>query len=212
MGDLNFRIETPRLYLSYFDPSLVSHCDFLLNLYTTPEIYKGNKGSASHIETREDSRNSIISNSHNQAKTGYGRYIISLKPSEPQNNDSRQFVDTKEDLEKIGIVSFKLRKHLESPRVPDVGFHLFPRYWGKGYATEAASALIEYFEKERGQKDVVGYCSPENEESKRMFKRLGFKERGVRPIRLNERLDAPAVHALVWTKAGMDSNLEDYGL
>lgn len=212
MTDSNFHITTPRLYLSRFQANSDVHCDFLLELYNTPEIFKGNGGVAKQLDTREDARKSIILNSERQEETGYGRYIISLRPIDSDATPKSPFAEIKDTLVKIGLVSLKVRKHPDAPKVPDLGFHLFPKYWGKGYATEAVTATIEYFEKERGLKDLAGYCNPDNEESKKMFRRLGFIERGQRLLKLGGQLDDPGVNALVWTRAGMTEDLTQYGL
>jgi ribosomal-protein-alanine N-acetyltransferase len=45
-----------------------------------------------------------------------------------------------------------------------LGFHLLPQHWGRGYAPEAARAVIEY----------AGH-HPQNEKSRRVLESLGFE-------------------------------------
>ena len=52
MTDAAFHIETPRLYLSYFQPALDAHCDFLVQLYNTPEFIASIGGTPTSITTR----------------------------------------------------------------------------------------------------------------------------------------------------------------
>lgn len=46
MTDPNSCIETPFLYLSYFQHSLDAHCDFLVECYNTPEFIRKSTGGA----------------------------------------------------------------------------------------------------------------------------------------------------------------------
>jgi RimJ/RimL family protein N-acetyltransferase len=216
MTDPNFHIATPRLYLSYYQPTLDSHCDHLVNLCNTPEVLKGNGGVATPIPDRETARKQIESSVEQQVKTGYGRYLVSLRltPTGAETNDSRSFLECLEDCQKIGMVGLKLRNHPEAPSAPDIGFSFLRPFWGKGYATEAATALLDYFDKERGVKEVFGFCNPANEESKKMLQRLGFEERGVHLLKgIGGRThDDGGVRGLVWAKKGMNKDLSVYGI
>lgn len=216
MADPNFHITTPRLYLSYYQSTLNSHCDHLVNLYNTPEVLKGNGSVATPIPDRESARKVIESRAECQAKTGYGRYLISLRPTttEDLEDDICPFLERSEKYEKIGMVGLKLREHPAAPSVPDIGFSLLRPFWGKGYATEAAKALIDYFENEKNVKEVLGFCNPTNEESRKLFQRLGFEERGVHLLRgIGDRNhDDGGVRGLVWAKRGMAEDLSVYGI
>lgn len=55
----------------------------------------------------------------------------------------------------------------------EVGFLLDNSFWGKGYATEAAEASLQYgFE--RGLKYLVGLVHPENVASRRVLEKCGL--------------------------------------
>jgi RimJ/RimL family protein N-acetyltransferase len=59
----------------------------------------------------------------------------------------------------------------------EVGWRLARRYWGRGYATEAArSALVFGFETERCE-EVVSMTVPGNRRSRAVMARLGMKRR-----------------------------------
>lgn len=214
MADPNFNISTPRLYLSHLQPSLDTHCDFFVALVNSPEVLIANSGVASQIPDRETARKAIEAGAEQLGKTGYGKYVVSLKPTKDGEieHDDRPFPERLKDCKFIGTVGLKLRTHPESPRVPDVGFSFLTPFWGKGFATEAVQALIGYYEKEKRQMDIFGYCSPTNENSKKMFRRLGFEERGVRLIKgLGGRPDE-GIRGLVWAKKGMSEDLSEYGI
>jgi ribosomal-protein-alanine N-acetyltransferase len=56
----------------------------------------------------------------------------------------------------------------------EVGFHLVRRYWGKGFATEAALGALEYaWGKLRLSKVYAGH-HPDNRASEKILKKLGF--------------------------------------
>ncbi len=56
----------------------------------------------------------------------------------------------------------------------EIGFHLRKEYWGKGYAKEAAQAVIDHcFTKLSAQKLFAGH-HPQNIASKKLLTHLGF--------------------------------------
>jgi len=56
----------------------------------------------------------------------------------------------------------------------ETGFHLKKEFWGMGYATEAAEAIIKYaFEELKTNKLFAGH-NPNNEGSKKTLEKLGF--------------------------------------
>ena len=66
----------------------------------------------------------------------------------------------------------------------DIGYELDPRQWGKGYATEAAQALVDYGFKELGLFRLSSWCIADNTPSVRVLERLGFRQEGR--LRRNE--------------------------
>ena len=59
--------------------------------------------------------------------------------------------------------------------VYEIGFHLRPEYWGKGYAAEAANAVIRYaFSDLHAEKLFAGH-NPENTASRHVLEKLGFR-------------------------------------
>jgi ribosomal-protein-alanine N-acetyltransferase len=71
------------------------------------------------------------------------------------------------------------------PHDPEVGW-LIDRPWqGRGYATEAGAACIDFAFGELGLARVVSICTPENLPSRRVMEKLGF--------RLWQQLDDPSL-------------------
>jgi len=63
----------------------------------------------------------------------------------------------------------------------DVGFALLPSYWSRGYAFEAASAVIAYGRDALRISRIVAIVSPDNSSSIRVLEKLGLRfERMIR--------------------------------
>lgn len=68
-----------------------------------------------------------------------------------------------------------LRPYSKRPNTIELGFHLRPAYWGKGFAKEAAKTTIQYaFEKLATGALFAGH-NPKNEPSRHLLTRLGFE-------------------------------------
>jgi ribosomal-protein-alanine N-acetyltransferase len=59
-------------------------------------------------------------------------------------------------------------------RLPELGWDLRSDEWGKGYATEAARAVLEYAAAELGLSRLYSLILPENERSRGVATRLGM--------------------------------------
>jgi ribosomal-protein-alanine N-acetyltransferase len=60
----------------------------------------------------------------------------------------------------------------------ELGYHLLPSYWGKGYATEAARSAADYAFSEMKAKSLWAGHHPDNAASKKILLSLGFKPDG----------------------------------
>lgn len=60
----------------------------------------------------------------------------------------------------------------------EVGWHLHPDHWGHGYATEAASTLLQHAEHTLGVPEVNAVAYPGNDASIAVMQRLGMHRRG----------------------------------
>jgi len=57
----------------------------------------------------------------------------------------------------------------------ELGYHLCPQYWGKGFATEAAQAAISYAFGTLGLSGIYAGHHPGNDNSKRILEKVGFR-------------------------------------
>jgi ribosomal-protein-alanine N-acetyltransferase len=63
----------------------------------------------------------------------------------------------------------------------EFGLELAPACWGRGIATEAARALLDFGFHNLGLRRIVGISVTENERVARLVTRLGFRAAGTRP-------------------------------
>ena len=78
--------------------------------------------------------------------------------------------------EVIGQVS--AQENGEDITIRDVGWYMDPAYQGKGYATEAAKAMIDYMLKEVEINGISSGAVKDNIGSCRIFEKLGFNKIG----------------------------------
>lgn len=67
----------------------------------------------------------------------------------------------------------------EAPDVALIGFMLHRDYWGRGYATETARALVRFGLEELRLDAVHAGCLPENEASRRVLEKVGLVCQGL---------------------------------
>lgn len=76
----------------------------------------------------------------------------------------------------IGFVGLN-RPGFEAPFQPavEIGWRLSPACWGRGYATEAAGACLDFAFDSLALEDVVSFTVPANTPSRRVMERLGMQ-------------------------------------
>ena len=73
--------------------------------------------------------------------------------------------------ELIGFCGFD---HLWGGDEIEIGYWLAPGYWGKGLATEAARAVMQYGRDRLGLRRIVAVAQPENKASIRVMEKIGM--------------------------------------
>ena len=56
----------------------------------------------------------------------------------------------------------------------EIGWRLAPEYWGQGYATEGAQAVLDFGFKEIGLEEIVSITVPDNIASWRVMEKIGM--------------------------------------
>ncbi|WP_245515340.1 GNAT family N-acetyltransferase [Rhizobium deserti] len=92
--------------------------------------------------------------------TGLGFYALELKA-------------TREPIGFCGLSLANMPSVFPAETV-ETGWRLATRFWGMGYATEAARALLDFGFGEKGIKAVVSFAVAENQRSTAVMKRLGL--------------------------------------
>lgn len=134
---------------------------FIRTLLNEPSFLRhiGDKG----VRTLDDAHAYIAEGPQaSYARFGFGLYLVELSLTRVP----------------IGLCGLLKRDELEDV---DLGFAFLPAYWSKGYAAEAARAVLDQARGALRLPRIVAIVSPANDASIRLLGRLGFTfERMVR--------------------------------
>jgi RimJ/RimL family protein N-acetyltransferase len=128
--------------------------EFMLRLLNEPSFlrYVGDRNVRTIAEARKYIREGPLAS---YERHGFGLCLVELK-------DSRV---------PIGICGLLKRESLEDW---DVGFAFLPQFWSKGYAFEAASAVLAQA-RAAGMKRILAVTSQDNIASIALLEKLGFR-------------------------------------
>lgn len=190
----DFLIETSRLGLTTADPKSDFDCHVWLEFQRQP-VFVRNLNDVPQMQI-ETVREALTSRRRQYDKLGFGNHVVWLKPEGPGNN-----------FQAIGVVTMVQD---ENAQYPDVGFALYDAFHGKGYASEAASALIEYVEQMCNVSVIFGYTSAANTKSRAVFDRIGMRLATVVTYTVEEKqLETAAyVKGEGWEVAGLQEAIE----
>ena len=144
-------LKTPRLRIRELT---VNDAEFIFGLVNEPSFLEhiGDKG----VRNLEDARQFILEGpwaSHRDR--GYGQFLVELK----------------EGGDPIGVCGLLYREALD---VSDIGCAFLTQYWRRGFAYEAACAVMEYGRSTLGIEKIVGLTSEENVASIKTLEKLGM--------------------------------------
>jgi len=71
-----------------------------------------------------------------------------------------------------------IRRKADNDREADIGYELAPEYWGKGYATEAAQAIVDFGFAKLSLHRISSWCIAENAASARVLEKVGLQLEG----------------------------------
>lgn len=108
---------------------------------------------------RQESDQSVALWSEHITKYGWGLLAVAL-------------VQTEEFIGFIGMQVVDFEAHF-TPAV-EIGWRLAFNYWGKGYATEGASAMLQYGFKTLLLQEIVAVTAIHNQRSRHVMKKLGM--------------------------------------
>ncbi|HEY6503523.1 MAG TPA: GNAT family N-acetyltransferase [Chitinophagaceae bacterium] len=148
---MNVVIETNRLLLRTFT---IEDAGLIYDLNKDPEVTRYTHDPVTDME---------------HAKQVLERTII---PQYALYNHGRWAVHIKQGLEFIGWCGLKFRPEMKET---DLGYRFKQSSWGKGYATEAAFASINYGFQKLNLTRIVGRAEPGNIGSWRVLEKCGMK-------------------------------------
>jgi ribosomal-protein-alanine N-acetyltransferase len=85
----------------------------------------------------------------------------------------------KSDGAVIGDAGIDVKKRGPGGGEGEIGFFLIKRYWGRGYATEAARLVIDYGFSQLGLHRITASCLAANAASERVMQKCGMVKEGV---------------------------------
>jgi len=132
----------------------VEDSEFILELLNEPSWLRfiGDKG----VRTLDDARDYILKSLVAMyERLGFGLYLTELK----------------DEGVPVGMCGLIKRDSLEDV---DIGFAFLPKFCGKGYAYESASAVMAYGKITFGLHRMVAITTPDNDGSARLLEKLGF--------------------------------------
>jgi RimJ/RimL family protein N-acetyltransferase len=129
--------------------------DLMLLIWNDPAFlkYVGDRGIHTVGEARKTLQEGAL---QLYEKYGYGPYRVALK-----SNDAA-----------VGICGLFRRDGLDEP---DIGFSTLPEHCGRGYAYEAARAVIGHARDDLGLPRLTAIVSPENNASIGLIRKLGLQ-------------------------------------
>jgi RimJ/RimL family protein N-acetyltransferase len=151
-------LETPRLILRMFDDK---DWDALAELFGDEACVRYTTGST---QTRWQSWRTLAAYVGHWTLRGYGPYAVT----------DRVTGDT------LGTVGLWFPGDWPEP---EVKWALIRRFWGQGYATEAAAAVIAMAKGDLGWGRLISLIVPENHASKAVARRLGGVHEKTIPFR-----------------------------
>ncbi|PIF31029.1 RimJ/RimL family protein N-acetyltransferase [Flavobacterium sp. 9] len=149
-------IETERLLLRELQ---FSDVDGIFELESNPNVhlYVGNK-PITHI----DQSRAYIEFIHKQYKDfGTGRWAVILK-------ETNEFIG----WSGIKFITNEINSHKD---FYEIGYRFIEKHWGKGYATEAGKAFVDYAFNVMKVDALYAYADAGNENSRRILEKLGLR-------------------------------------
>jgi|APLak6261662433_1056034.scaffolds.fasta_scaffold00364_6 RimJ/RimL family protein N-acetyltransferase len=143
-------LTTERLYLKEFT---IDDAQLLIDLNSDPEVtrYTGD-GPVKDITEAKRILTDII---FPQYKNKMGRWAVYL-------NTTDEFIGW------CGV------KYVEEEKEYDLGYRFYKKHWGKGYASEAASAVMNYALNTLQLKEIIGRAAIDNKASIAVLKKMGM--------------------------------------
>ncbi|MBF7090042.1 GNAT family N-acetyltransferase [Flavobacterium sp. ALJ2] len=148
-------IETERLLLREF---LTTDDEGMFELDSNPNVHKYvGKKPVIHID---ESRTAIELIQKQYVTFGIGRWAVVLK-------ETNTFIG----WSGIKFITDTINNH---QNFYEIGYRFIEEYWGKGYATEAGKAFVDYAFNEMKVEVIYAYADKKNSGSRSILEKLGL--------------------------------------
>lgn len=162
---MNPILETDRLLLRELN---LGDVPFILSLLNSPGWLKyiGDRG----VKNEEQAKDYLLNGPLKSYKeNGFGLYLVEERISKLP----------------IGLCGLLKRETLENP---DLGFAFLSDYMGKGFAFEAANAVLEYTKSELRLPTILAIVLPNNQPSIKLLEKLGLQYQKTLQVKEGEDL------------------------
>ncbi len=149
-------LETERLFLRQLTPDDDA---FILELLNEPGFLE-NIGDR-QVRNLEGARRYVADGpAASYVQHGFGLWWVGLK-------------DTAEPVGICGLIKRDALDH------PDIGYAFLARFSGRGFASEAGAAVLDYGRRALGLARIVAITKPDNDGSIRVLEKIGLKFDGM---------------------------------
>jgi ribosomal-protein-alanine N-acetyltransferase len=149
-------IETERLILREMIPSDDAG---MFELDSNPEVHRFlGKKPVKHID---ESRLMIQNLRKQYVENGIGRWAVILK-------ETNEFIG----WSGIKLITDSINSH---QNFYEIGYRFIPKYWGKGYATEAGLAFVHFAFNEIKADALYAYADSGNLDSRHILEKIGMR-------------------------------------
>jgi len=148
-------IETERLILREMIPS---DDEGMFELDSNPEVHRF--VGKSPVTLIDESRLMIENIRTQYAENGIGRWAVILK-------ETNEFIG----WSGIKLIKDTINNH---QNFYEIGYRFIQKHWGKGYATEAGLAFVDYAFNEMKVENLYAYADAGNINSRHILEKLGM--------------------------------------
>ena len=148
--------ETARLQLQTLS---LADADFILSIFNEAEVirFTGNR----KLRTLHDAKNYLCRSVFAmQEKQGFSLYLCRRR----------------EDNQPVGLAGLVKRPGMQHP---EIAYAIADAHCGRGYAFEAANAVLIYARDHLAIDTLQGITHPENQASVHLLKKMGFEDKGL---------------------------------
>lgn len=152
-------LKTPRLTMR---EAKADDAAFILDLLNAPGFIRGigDRGVRSLDQARDYIETRMTSSYRDH---GFGMWVVTAEGED-------------EPAGLCGLVRREVLPHV------DLGYAFLERWWGRGYAREAAAAVLAHARGALGLATVAAIVNPDNTASRRVLETIGFRFVDVRQL------------------------------